>query len=343
VSVSRVTEGPPERQRYIISTFDGHADYPAAAKCRSEMHRNVYKRCVGSTSSSDVHPFDFASSDGHTAKTSPPSVTLPLPSTPRSATGTVNTSIGYASEKDTFLSEECRKKSGLPRFWDTSALYDSYVDIDQEIRVDKKFGNSGTTAVTLAADGDLHGNYHLTCAWVGDSRLLVIRDGKEDFATEDHKPSLRREAERVEEQREDSFIGVFQLTANGPKSPLQLFSGNGSGCTAMTRSIGDKDKARCLIAAPDTEELTVKAGEHVRVVIASDGVWDVMNNDAVRLIANENVDAFKCAQVLAWQARRRREAKRMRMDDISVTVVDFNAPIIDEQIAAACGPGCTIS
>jgi serine/threonine protein phosphatase PrpC len=244
---------------------------------------------------------------------------------------------------DTSAAEASAKKSpSTLGFWAKEHLHDAYFGIDQEMRVNPDFGTSGTTAVTLAAEGDRHGNYKLSIAWVGDSRCIAIRNGEHTFATEDHKPSLRREAERVEEQRETSFIGVFQLCVDGPKSPLQLFSGTGSGCTAMTRSIGDKDKARCLIAAPDIEEVIVKPGEHVRVILASDGVWDVMNNEAVRLVTNEVADAFECAKILAWHARRRREAKRMRLDDISVTVVDFNAPIGTGEHAAECVPACTI-
>ena len=60
--------------------------------------------------------------------------------------------------------------------------------------------------------------------------------------------------------------------------------------------------------------------------MASDGFWDVVSAESVRNmgLTEQARDAKNFASALAQKAYRRRERARMRMDDISVLVVDVN-------------------
>ena len=47
----------------------------------------------------------------------------------------------------------------------------------------------------------------------------------------------------------------------------------------MTRSLGDWSKVAWILPAPETRRATVGAPEHVRIVLASDGLWDVVSHE----------------------------------------------------------------
>lgn len=61
-------------------------------------------------------------------------------------------------------------------------------------------------------------------------------------------------------------------------------------------------------------------------MLASDGFWDVVSAESVRGmgLTEQARDPKNFAAALAQKAYRRRERARMRMDDISVLIVDVN-------------------
>ena len=63
----------------------------------------------------------------------------------------------------------------------------------------------------------------------------------------------------------------------------RLFGGRLGASTAMTRSIGDRNAARCCIAEPEIVTTLVPADEPARVIIASDGLWDAVSNSEAEL------------------------------------------------------------
>ncbi len=145
------------------------------------------------------------------------------------------------------------------------------------------YGDSGATAIIAKKTGDI-----LTIANVGDSRGVLIRNGKIIQTTIDHKPSNTAEKERV-------------LKAGGFIS--KGYVGLGSVGFALTRTIGDIDAKKSmhdqqvasgqttshyspiLTAEPDIYRWTVKKDDIL--LLASDGLWDVMDS---RFNANDNVE-----------------------------------------------------
>ena len=122
----------------------------------------------------------------------------------------------------------------------------------------------------------------------------------------------------------------------------------------MTRSIGDKYAARCVIPLPEVTALTISRDEFARFIIASDGVWDVLSPEQVGELGCRAHLRDEAAMVVAEEARRIRLLRRMRMDDISVIVIDVNSsrmrrggkatPTAGSSGLGACGStGCALS
>ncbi|CAL1404327.1 unnamed protein product [Linum trigynum] len=157
---------------------------------------------------------------------------------------------------------------------------------------------SGTTAVTVIKQGR-----DLVIGNVGDSRaVLGTRDKNNSlFAvqlTEDLKPSLPREAERIR-----SCKGrVFALPSEPDVARIWLPNNNSPGL-AMARAFGDfclKDFG--LIAVPEISHHRITDDDEF-VVMATDGVWDVLTNDEVVGIVG-SVPHSSAAQTLVDLAHR---------------------------------------
>jgi len=138
--------------------------------------------------------------------------------------------------------------------------------------------SSGSCAVTAYIT-----DTHAHIAWVGDSRAVVIRDGCVVFATTDHKPHAPAEQERIER------VGGHVIWWGG-------FRVEG---LAVSRSLGDKNQKISLpggiIAAPEIHAHAVQSGDII--IVACDGIWDVMSNqhaaDIVCKAFNTPLDALQ--------------------------------------------------
>ena len=107
----------------------------------------------------------------------------------------------------------------------------------------------------------------------------------------------------------------------------------------MTRSVGDRYGPRCCVALPDVTALTIHANEFARFIIASDGMWDVVTVETVNEIAESISDPHRLARRLATAAYNQRLNEHIRLDDITVIVVDVNYSLR----APATGGGCGCS
>jgi serine/threonine protein phosphatase PrpC len=108
----------------------------------------------------------------------------------------------------------------------------------------------------------------------------------------------------------------------------------------MTRSMGDKYGPRSVIAVPDISVLTIPVGQFARFILCSDGVWDVVTTDEMRVLALDYENVSETAVTLCYDAQARRINRRMRMDDITVIVVDVNPELFPRRSLADC---CAVS
>ncbi|XP_050236034.1 probable protein phosphatase 2C 66 [Mercurialis annua] len=141
---------------------------------------------------------------------------------------------------------------------------------------------SGTTAVTLIKQGQdiIIGN-------IGDSRAVLATRNEDDSLhaiqlTVDLKPDLPREAARIQQCKGR----VFALK-DEPEVARVWLPNNDSPGLAMARAFGDfclKDFG--LISIPDIYHRRLTKKDEF-IILASDGVWDVLSNkEAVDIVAS---------------------------------------------------------
>eukprot|EP00597_Dinobryon_sp_UTEXLB2267_P004620 CAMPEP_0170067132 /NCGR_PEP_ID=MMETSP0019_2-20121128/6598_1 /TAXON_ID=98059 /ORGANISM="Dinobryon sp., Strain UTEXLB2267" /LENGTH=778 /DNA_ID=CAMNT_0010274453 /DNA_START=68 /DNA_END=2404 /DNA_ORIENTATION=+ len=120
----------------------------------------------------------------------------------------------------------------------------------------------------------------------------------------------------------------FQLrrTRDGQSVGPEAYFGRYNFSLLMTRSIGDKLGPRGCVPLPEITAVTVHATQHARFVIASDGMWDVVDMETVRKEAlyYRHREPRDLAVYLAKKALKRRARQNMQRDDITVLVVDVN-------------------
>lgn len=184
-----------------------------------------------------------------------------------------------------------------------NAIVETYQQTDSEYLKDEtsQLRDAGSTASTAVLVGD-----RLLVANVGDSRAVVCRAGKAVPLSIDHKPNRKEERQRIEK-------------AGG----VVMWSGTWrvGGVLAVSRAFGDRLLKQYVVAEPDLQEEIID-DEVDFLVLASDGLWDVVSNqDAVNMVQSI-ADAEEAARKLAEEALCRGSA-----DNITCIVVRFRNDI----------------
>ncbi|XP_078441419.1 putative protein phosphatase 2C 33 [Wolffia australiana] len=186
--------------------------------------------------------------------------------------------------------------------------------MDKELRVHPGIDCfcSGTTAVTLVKQGR-----DLIIGNVGDSRAILATRDEDNILvavqlTVDLKPDLPREAERIRRCRGR----VFALRDEPEVSRVWLPNINSPGL-AMARAFGDfclKDFG--LIAVPDISFRRLTDQDEF-IVLATDGVWDVLSNEEVISVVAAAPSRSSSAKTLVEAAARAWRSKfaTSKMDD----------------------------
>jgi len=168
----------------------------------------------------------------------------------------------------------------------------------------KRNERCGTTAILACIDSKKE---NIFIANVGDSRLLLEKNGTVDFVTEDQKPNRSDEKMRIELSR-----GTVSFYEGTWRVDCYL---------AMSRVIGNWFIKRTghVIADPECfmKQLTP---ENKFLVIASDGLWDGMNNvDLVKFLTNYNHKVSE--KIIAWTLGLK--AMEKSKDNVTVMVVNL--------------------
>ena len=164
------------------------------------------------------------------------------------------------------------------------ALHQAFHDCEADfIAVAGREGlRDGTTAVVALVEAQM-----LTIAHVGDSRGVLCRGGGKTVpVTQDHKPELEHERRRIESLGGFvSHIGCWRAM----------------GILAMSRAIGDLFLKPYVSAEPDVVALPLDENDEF-VVLASDGVFDVFDNEQVVQIVQSASSPQEAASLLTHSA-----------------------------------------
>ncbi|KAF2287050.1 hypothetical protein GH714_037196 [Hevea brasiliensis] len=166
---------------------------------------------------------------------------------------------------------------------------------------------------------------HIIVANCGDSRAVLYR-GKEPMALSvDHKPNREDEYARIE------AAGGKVIQWNGHR----VF-----GVLAMSRSIGDRYLKPCIIPEPEVMFIP-RAKDDECLILASDGLWDVMSNEEACDLARRRIlvwhkrngaavpssrgEGIDPAAQAAAEYLSNRALQKGSKDNITVIVVDLKA------------------
>lgn len=246
---------------------------------KQTKNQNVTSSCTSSMPNSTSSPNKTStySQQNITLDTSPPSTNEENPTchtdsssinpTNLSPTNSNNSNenkniLEFASKLKLSAAQEDRLKK---------AIRQGFLDLDEKLRrmpeFDRGEDKSGSTAVAcLITPASV---YLINC---GDSRAILISDNQVVLGTYDHKPINPNERERIQNA--------------GGSVMIQRVNGS----LAVSRALGDYEY-KCVegrgpceqLVSPEPEIYSRERCEKDEyVVLACDGIWDVMTNDELR-------------------------------------------------------------
>ncbi|RLN85279.1 hypothetical protein BBJ28_00002753 [Nothophytophthora sp. Chile5] len=200
---------------------------------------------------------------------------------------------------------------------------------------------SGSTATGVVLRPMADGKLLLTIAHVGDCRLVLSkRDGTTVDLTRDHRLTLEAERERVLQLGgrvvNNRVNGVMAITrAFGDlefKGLLGRSSGDSSnafsafGQFSRASSREDEKVPALLTARPDVHDLELDPREDDFLVLACDGLWDVLTSEEATSILRDRM-AFHGDLQLAAHELAQEGIRRYSNDNITVIVVLLQPPV----------------
>ncbi|KAG9455583.1 hypothetical protein H6P81_000091 [Aristolochia fimbriata] len=184
--------------------------------------------------------------------------------------------------------------------WRESSI-SAFKALDKELKLLEELdcSGSGTTAVTIIKQGE-----DVIIANLGDSRAVLGTRSDEGTLmalqlTTDLKPSVPQEAERIRNSRGR----VFALKEEPNIQRVWLPDDDMPGL-AMARAFGDfMLKSYGIIAIPQMSHYRISDRDEF-LVLATDGVWDVLSNEEVVFIVSSAESEEAAAQALVEEAVR---------------------------------------
>ncbi|GLT98516.1 hypothetical protein SLE2022_160180 [Rubroshorea leprosula] len=170
----------------------------------------------------------------------------------------------------------------------------------------------GSTAVVVVVSG-----CQIITSNCGDSRAVLCRGNETIPLTVDQKPDRQDELLRIESE------GGKVINWNGARV---------LGVLAMSRAIGDRYLRPWIIPVPETTFMT-RTDEDECLILASDGLWDVMSNEEAGEVARhllrrrrrlKTTDGVSPAQAVAKNLTDMAYG-RNSSDNISIIVVDLKS------------------
>mmetsp|Transcript_58781 Transcript_58781/g.128699 ORF Transcript_58781/g.128699 Transcript_58781/m.128699 type:complete len:309 (-) Transcript_58781:36-962(-) len=205
------------------------------------------------------------------------------------------------------LLEMCRSLADWPR-----CAVEATEHVQDHIRIMRY--RSGATFLALVVE---EASSKAAFAWAGDSMGILVRQGMVAFRTSSHTAESEAEISRI---RHHSPPYQYRLD-DGYLCALKRPS-----CVMPTRGLGDVDlESAGFLAVPETSDF-MAMGEEDFVLIASDGIWDVLSEEDV--LAHVQVGSWqtnlatseKLAK-LAVQEWLRQYGRVSEADDVSVAIV----------------------
>eukprot|EP00584_Thalassiosira_punctigera_P024713 CAMPEP_0172554438 /NCGR_PEP_ID=MMETSP1067-20121228/54538_1 /TAXON_ID=265564 ORGANISM="Thalassiosira punctigera, Strain Tpunct2005C2" /NCGR_SAMPLE_ID=MMETSP1067 /ASSEMBLY_ACC=CAM_ASM_000444 /LENGTH=383 /DNA_ID=CAMNT_0013342807 /DNA_START=13 /DNA_END=1164 /DNA_ORIENTATION=+ len=170
-----------------------------------------------------------------------------------------------------------------------SALRAAFGKVDSEVCRIGHWSFQGSTALAVVIHENIDdGSRLIVSANVGDSRAVLSRNGMAIDLTKDHKPNDGAERKRIE-----SLGGTVDWcgAVNSQGQPLEhtgVYRINGN--LALSRAIGDRSERPWVSNLVDIAHQTIEVDNDSFVLLATDGLFDVMTSQEVVSFVNEMID-----------------------------------------------------
>lgn len=148
------------------------------------------------------------------------------------------------------------------------AMKKAFLEMDDVMLFDESWGEqmAGSTAVTV-----LIKNNKLYCANAGDSRAIACINGEAQPLSVDHKPNNEAESKRINDA--GGWVEFNRVNGN-----LALSRALGDFVFKRNNAKGPEDQI--VTAYPDVETRDITE-DYEFILLACDGIWDVMSNEEV--------------------------------------------------------------
>lgn len=184
----------------------------------------------------------------------------------------------------------------------TEVLDQTFTEADSYLNAAHGIFSGCTAVVALLRTEEREGEMVrvLYTANAGDSRAVLLRDGKATRLAYDHKGSDLIEQQRVKD------AGGFVLNDRV------------NGMLAITRALGDAEMKDFIAGRPYTTETIIKRPRDELLILACDGLWDVCGDQMACDLIRDIPDPQNAADFLVDYA-----IKNDSYDNLSVLVVRF--------------------
>lgn len=159
---------------------------------------------------------------------------------------------------------------------------------------------------------------------VGDSRAVLCHQGAVVMASADHDLTQAEERKRCEAYggRVVEADGCMRVVPPEGEPALLVVKGARRLTLNMSRALGHRILTTYGVSArPQLYEVEVRSG--YRLVIASDGVWDVLTNELVAFILSYQASPADAVTALYNEAMDTYSVTATAADNISLLVVFF--------------------
>ncbi|KEP62456.1 UNVERIFIED_CONTAM: protein phosphatase 2C domain-containing protein [Hammondia hammondi] len=162
----------------------------------------------------------------------------------------------------------------------------NFLDNAQKAGVEQDAGSTACVVLLFGPDED--GQLKLLTAHAGDTRAVLCRDDRALRLTEDHRPNQKLEQRRVQQNGGEvmNIEGVWRVVFVDRKTN-RLFG------LATSRALGDrrmKVPKKLVTCQPTLHVYAINFETDLFLVLASDGIWDVLSDDEVVAIVSEHLD-----------------------------------------------------
>lgn len=348
------SQQPPQMMSalHFFGVFDGHGGAEAALLCARTLHERLAEALAPSGTPPD-HPTVEQSSNSYSSTSTAVSVRSASDAdkagTPAEAaqSAAADAAAVAAAAVNSIAAEDAHEGSGhshgssmdmddqpstpAPRSKPVrreavtisafeQAFTDAFSKVDEEFGRAKDASQVGTTAVVA-----LVGDRQLYVGNCGDSRAVLCRAGLAFPLTDDHKAAREDETARVQ------AAGGEVMWWNGERV---------MGVLAVSRAIGDHYLRPFVIAQPEVTILT-RSDEDDLLLLASDGLWDVLSNQeacslAQRCLkrAQQRGASRQTAARVAASVLTRAAIDQGSSDNVTVVVVDLSRAKPDGAVKA---------